>query len=84
MEVSMIQVLQLLGAVLILIPFAWSQLGTLSLSSARYLGLNLAGSALLAAVALAETQWGFVLLEFCWAVVAGWQLLSRTARQGAT
>ncbi|MFL5817560.1 MAG: hypothetical protein ACJ76L_08160 [Conexibacter sp.] len=75
MEVSMIQLFQLLGAVLILIPFAWSQLGALSVSSAPYLGLNLAGSAVLAAVALADSQWGFLLLEACWALVAGWQLL---------
>jgi hypothetical protein len=54
----MVQLLQVLGAVLILVPFAWSQLGGLSVSSARYLGLNLVGSALLAAVAIVEVQWG--------------------------
>ena len=78
----MIQLLQLLGALLILIPFAWSQLGALSVSSVPYLGLNLAGSAVLAAVALADTQWGFLLLETCWALVAGWQLAMRRQPAG--
>lgn len=78
----MVQLLQLLGAVLILVPFAWSQLGALSVSSARYLGLNLAGSALLAAVAVIEVQWGFLLLESCWALVAGWRLLERSVGRG--
>ncbi len=79
----MVQLLQLLGAVLILVPFAWSQLGALSVSSARYLSLNLIGSALLAAVAVIEVQWGFLLLEGCWALVAGWQLVARSGGQSA-
>jgi membrane-bound ClpP family serine protease len=78
----MVQLLQLFGAVLILVPFAWSQLGALSVSSARYLGLNLVGSALLAA-AVIEVQWGFLLLEGCWALVAGWRLLERSVGRGA-
>jgi hypothetical protein len=78
----MIQVLQLLGALFVLLPFAWSQLGELSVSSARYLAMNLIGSGLLAAVAIIEVRWGFLLLEAIWALVAGWQL-SRTVRNRA-
>lgn len=76
----MVQLLQLIGAVLILVPFAWSQIGALSVASSRYLGLNLAGSALLAAIAIGEQQWGFLLLQACWMLVAGWRLTDQTAR----
>lgn len=64
-------VLQFVGAVLILTPFAWSQLGSLRPGSALSLSLNLAGSTLLAILALVGGQWGFLLLEGAWAVVAG-------------
>ncbi|HEX4804611.1 MAG TPA: hypothetical protein VFU94_01815 [Conexibacter sp.] len=77
----MSQALQLLGAVLVLVPFAWVQLGGLDTSSARYLALNLAGSALLAALALAGGQWGFLLLEGSWALVSLRSLLARPARR---
>lgn len=63
--------LQLLGAVLVLLPFAWSQLGALRVESAAYLTLNLAGASLLAALALIDRQqWGFLLLEGSWALVS--------------
>ena len=70
----MAQALQLAGAVLILIPFAWVQLRGLSTESIAYLGFNLIGSALLAAAALDARQWGFVLLETVWGVVSAWGL----------
>jgi hypothetical protein len=60
-------VLQLAGAVLILLPFLGSQLGSLDTGSATYLWPNLVGSVLLAVVAVVGAQWGFVLLEGCWA-----------------
>jgi hypothetical protein len=71
--------LQILGAIAILVPFAWSQLGSLRTTSVAYLVLNLAGSALLAALALLDAQWGFLLLEGSWAVVAAWGLARRLA-----
>jgi hypothetical protein len=42
--------------------------------SRLYLALNLVGSAILAVLALAASQWGFVLLEGVWAVVSAWGL----------
>ncbi|MFA7249257.1 MAG: hypothetical protein WC273_06430 [Dehalococcoidia bacterium] len=66
----MADVLQLLGATMILVPFAWAQFRTLSTGSVTYLLPNLAGSVLLAWLALEGAQWGFVLLETSWAAVS--------------
>jgi hypothetical protein len=78
----MAAVLQIIGAVLILLPFAWSQLRGMSTTSALYLWLNLVGSGLLAVLALLGEQWGFLLLEGCWAAVAAWSLVARRAGPG--
>jgi len=70
------QVVQIIGALLILIPFAAAQFGWLGTTSLRYLVLNLVGSALLAWLAFAGEQWGFLLLEFVWALVSLWGLIA--------
>ncbi|PYC76308.1 hypothetical protein C7C46_22805 [Streptomyces tateyamensis] len=64
------QVVQVLGSVLVLIPFALSQWGRTSAHSRWYLAPNLAGSAILATDAALTSQWGFLLLEGVWAVVS--------------
>jgi hypothetical protein len=38
--------------------------------SRLYLALNLVGSAILAVLALVESQWGFLLLEGVWSIVS--------------
>jgi hypothetical protein len=73
----MADVLQLVGALLILVPFAAVQLGRSSPASVGYLAFNLVGSLLLAALALHGSQWGFLLLETVWALVSAWGLLRR-------
>ena len=71
----MLDVLQVLGAVAIVVPFAWSQLGSLRTDSSAYLSLNLVGSSVLAGLALHDQQWGFLLLEGVWAAVAAFGVL---------
>ena len=53
----------------------------MSTNSRVYLVLNLFGSAILAGVALNESDWGFLLLEAVWALVSLWSLL-RVLRGG--
>ena len=69
------QVVQVVGALMILAGFAGLQLGKISAISRTYLALNLVGSAVLAGLAWHEEQWGFLLLEFVWAVVSAWSLV---------
>jgi hypothetical protein len=72
--VAVAQLIQVAGALLILAAFAALQLGRLGAASRPYLLLNLFGSVVLAALAVHEEQWGFLLLEAVWAVVSAWSL----------
>jgi uncharacterized SAM-binding protein YcdF (DUF218 family) len=69
------QLVQIFGSLLILVSFAAAQRGALSTTSRSYLLLNLTGSTILTILAAHERQWGFLLLESCWAVVSGWSLV---------
>jgi hypothetical protein len=73
----MAQVIQVAGSLLVLAAFGAAQRGRLAQDSPPYLWLNLIGSAVLAVLAVHERQWGFFLLEGCWAMVSGWGLLQR-------
>jgi hypothetical protein len=77
------QVVQVLGSLLILTAFAAAQAGRMRTTSRVYLVLNLAGSAILAVLALREEQWGFLLLETVWAIVSAWGLLQVLRRKPA-
>ena len=66
----MFQVVQVLGALLILVGYVVVQAERWSPQSRSNLTVNLVGSAILAVLALLGRQWGFLLLEGVWAVVS--------------
>lgn len=69
------QVIQVVGAVLILLAFVAAQAGRVSPHARSYLVLNLVGSAILAGIAAYEFDLGFLLLEVVWAIVSLWSLI---------
>ena len=78
------QVLQIVGAILILAAFMLAQMHRLDHQSYPYLLLNLVGSAILAVLAAWERQWGFLLLEGAWAVVSLWSIALRLRAAAAS
>ncbi|HET7321536.1 MAG TPA: hypothetical protein VFI96_03505 [Longimicrobiaceae bacterium] len=62
--------MQYIGAALVLAGFAANARGWLEAGSTAYLVINFLGAALLVTSAYAAAQWGFVLLNVVWAVVA--------------
>lgn len=78
------QVIQIVGALLILAAFAAVQFDRMKPDSRLYLVLNLVGSLILAGLAVHEQLWGFLLLEGVWALVSAWglvELLSNSERK---
>jgi hypothetical protein len=74
------QVVQIVGALLILASFVLSQRRVVDPGSLPYLVPNLVGSAALAVDAYAGSQWGFVLLEGVWALVSALGIAGRLRR----
>lgn len=78
------QLLQVGGAILILVAYIGGQMRRLDPLSWPYLALNFLGSALLAFLAAIGQDWGFLLLEGVWAAVTAWSIAAklRGARPG--
>jgi hypothetical protein len=74
------QILQVIGAILILSGFTLAQAKRLDPNDYPYLVVNLAGSGILAVLALIERQWGFLLLEGVWALVSLVAIVRRATR----
>jgi len=79
------QLIQVIGAALILTAFVLAQIERLEPSSAAYLTLNLLGGLILASVAAVDLDLGFLVLESVWAAVsaAGLVRLVQAGRQAA-
>ena len=73
-------VLQVVGAVLILSAYLLAQFRNLATDAVIYLGLNAVGGGILAGLAATSHLWGFLLLEFVWAVVAVCALAGKGVR----
>jgi hypothetical protein len=71
------QLVQVVGALLILAAYAAAQFRVLEQDSYSYLILNFAGSLILGVLAYHERQWGFLLLEAVWAMVSLWGLVAK-------
>lgn len=69
--------IQIVGSLLILVPFVLVQMRRMRPESPYYRWLNLVGSTVLAIDALHGHQWGFLLLEGVWAVVSLLSLVRR-------
>ena len=72
------QLVQVVGALFILVAYAGAQMGRLDQRSLSYLWLNLIGSIVLAVLAAVESQYGFLLLEAVWAIVSARSLWQET------
>ncbi|MFF0345254.1 hypothetical protein [Kribbella sp. NPDC004875] len=65
-----LDVLEIVGALTILVAFAAAQAGRLLQRTVTYQLLNLLGSAVLAVIAAVQLSWGFLLLEGTWAIIS--------------
>lgn len=75
------QLVQIVGALLVLVGFTLAQLGRVDHHSGAYLIVNLVGSAMLAVDAVIGRQYGFLLLEGVWALLSAWGLISMASAQ---
>ena len=71
------QIIQIAGALLILLGFVLAQMRVWSTDAWGYLWVNLIGAAILAWVGYVGSQWGFFLLEGVWTLVTAWSIANK-------
>jgi hypothetical protein len=76
-------IVQIVGSLLILVPFVLVQARRMTSGHNAYLVLNAVGSVILAAEAGFTHQWGFLLLEGVWAAVSVAGVLRKLVRTSA-
>lgn len=74
------QLIQIVGALLNMSAFALLHFELASSSALRYLVPNFLGSVVLSVSAFVDQQWGFLMLELAWGVVAAHAIASRARR----
>jgi hypothetical protein len=77
------QLLSLVGAALVLIPFVALQLGRMEREDVAFNLLNFVGSSFLAWVAIADHRLGFIVLEVVWAIFSLVPLIRGRRRQAS-
>lgn len=70
-------VVQITGALLVLVCFLLAQVDRVHPAGYRYLIANLLGSGAMTGTAVVAHEWGFVFLEGIWALVSVWGLVQR-------
>ena len=75
-------IVEVTGAVTILAAFALAQFRGLDRHGYPYLLLNLIGGLILTFLAATDQQWGFLLLQVAWSLVAFWGLVGLIRRGG--
>jgi hypothetical protein len=80
---TVVDLIEIAGSLLVLSAFAAAQKGVLDIRSRVYLTLNVLGSAVLAVIAVLDRSWGFLLLEGTWAVVSAASLVATLHRPGS-
>ena len=78
------QVIQVVGALLVLAGFVLAQLRVWDTDAWGYLVANLLGAGILAVTALIDRQWGFLLLEGVWTLVTAASILGKLRGTHAT
>lgn len=78
------QALEVLGALLILAAYGLAQFRGLDRHGAPFLLMNAAGAVVLGAIAAVHGQWGFLLVQAVWALVALLGLWSLLRGRGVT
>ncbi|HET7304184.1 MAG TPA: hypothetical protein VFJ12_06490 [Segeticoccus sp.] len=70
-------VVQIVGALLVLVCFLLAQADRVNAAGYRYLVANLVGSGAMTVTAVIAHEWGFVFLEGIWALVSAWGVTQR-------